>query len=122
MMNTSFFITEVIRYKNLDPGLSIYFLGFQIYNKKSKLELFKKYIVDNLFINKLVLNQLIDIFYEIQKIYFAFNRIIYLYKIKQVKHTINDSDLCLQKLHLFPAKEKITLYHMNRLYEFRLKD
>jgi len=106
----------------MDPCLAFYFLGFKIDLKRSKLQLFDDYIIKNIFCNKAMNKKLIDVFCEAQKIYFAFNRLIYFYKLKKAKKMDVELDLYLTPLHLFPIEDKIKILHVDMLYTFRLTD
>jgi len=121
-MNINFVINNVLRHKNMDSGLSVYFLGFDINLKRSKLQLFNDYIINNIFCNKVLNEKLIDIFCEMQKIYFAFNRLMFFYKLKKSKKMTSELDLYLTPLNLYPMKDKIKLLHMGMLYTFHLND
>ena len=122
-MDTLFFIKNVIRYKKYDENIYFYFTGFNIKTNKTKLEAFKDYVVTNLFCKEELTAQLIDIFCEVQKIYFAFNRLIYLYKFKKAKKMVeNHLDLHLQPLSILPEEAKMKILHMGMIYTFSLKD
>ena len=99
-----------------------YFVGFTFPHDKTKLCAYKDYVHTNLFCDKSITSQLEMIFCKAQRLYFAFNRLAYLYKLKKASKREAPYDLFLQPLSNLPSSQKIKLLHKNMLYEFRLTD
>ena len=121
-MNIDYCIKSVIAHKKYDPTIAIYFMGLTITSERTKLQLFKSYIVENIFYDKELTEKLIDIFCEVQKIYFAFNRFIYLYKFKKAKRENICLDLYLRPLNRLDDDDKIQILHMDSVYTFSIYD
>lgn len=121
-MGIYFFINHVIHYRGYDVELLNYFMGFHIDMDRTKLQIFKDSIYSNLFCDDDMTEKIVNIFFEAQKIYFAFNRFIYLYKLKKTKTRPCLTDLYLTPLSQIPEKDKIQLLHGNMQYTFRLTD
>uniref|UniRef100_A0A6C0DGV7 Uncharacterized protein n=1 Tax=viral metagenome TaxID=1070528 RepID=A0A6C0DGV7_9ZZZZ len=83
----------IINYHNL---LSSKIFMMEPYSIENKFKFFYNKI-NNIFTNDEISENFIHFFYKIQKIYNAFSRFAYLYKIKKAKIII-DTDLCLNKL------------------------
>ena len=118
-----YFIEKIITYRKYDPSTAQYFIGYDLVQiKRSKLHIFKDFIVTNLFCSQKTTDLLIDIFCEIQKIHFAFNRLIYYYKFKKAKRLPQELDLCLVPLDKYPSHQKVQIIHQETLYTFRIPD
>ena len=122
-MNIQYFIKKIIEYKKYESNTAQYFIGYDLIRiKKSKLQVFKDFIVCNLFCKPEITEILIDIFCEIQKIRFAFNRLIHFWKFKKAKRLPHELDLCLIPMSSYPPHQKVQIIHQETLYTFRISD
>lgn len=96
-----------------------------VFNSFKESEINNKYIflkqkLDNTFMSDNDIENIMETFCKIQKIYFAFNKLAYIYKIKKAKIVVKD-DLCLNPLDI-NKKNVICLYQINNKYLFNITD
>ena len=80
------------------------------------------YIANNKFISDSKRLILINIFFQIRKIYDSLNSFAKYLKIKYTKNSSVTTDLCLNSLDNYPQHLKINIIQKNRVYTFRLSD
>lgn len=127
-MNTFFLIIKKYfnitneLFQNLDSLQKIIF--FMFINKKDFCFKMKfKHIYDqinNIFLTEEQKDEFINIFCKIQKTYFAFSRLAYIYKYKKAKIVV-DFDLCLNPIDM-NNKNSICLLQEKYKYCFRIND
>lgn len=99
--------------------------NLHIQNKKNHINVKHKYVflnkvMTNIFLNETQKENIMAIFSQIQKIYFAFARIAYIYKFKKSKILVNH-DLTLSPLHI-SNKYCFCLLQNNNRYLFHVND
>ena len=127
-MNTFFLIIQKYfkitndTLQNLDSLQKIIYFMF-VCKKEYSIEIKFKYFIDeinNIFLTEEQKEDFINIFCNIQKIYFALSRFACVYKYKKAKVVV-DFDLCLNPIN-FDNKNSICLLQQKYKYYFRIND
>jgi hypothetical protein len=109
--------------QNTEPDFYKLFLSYTFvykpYSIENKFILYDN-IINNIFINKETKDDLTYFFYLIQKTYYAFSRLAYLYKLKKAKIII-DMDLCLNKIKE-DNRNVFCLFQNGNKYLFNIHD
>jgi hypothetical protein len=109
--------------KNTEPDFYKLFLSytfvFKPYSIENKFILYDN-IVNNMFINNETKQDLTYFFYLVQKTYYAFSRLSYLYKLKKAKIII-DMDLCMNKIQE-NKRNVFCLFQNSNKYLFNIHD
>lgn len=135
MATFNFIMDKIINFKNNifsqtyinDDIDNIYKIFFYIlYNNygnkyKSKFDFLEQTLNNFYFYNKLdKKNQLLHLFYKIQRVYHILNRFCYLYKYKKSKLVV-ETDLQLNTIKM-GEPNIICIYHINNKYLFKIQD
>jgi hypothetical protein len=87
---------------------------------KDKFNIFKRMLIDNVFISEEIKEEMLDLFCKIQKTYYGFSRFVYIYKYKKSQYVIKN-DLYLNEID--ESKINVyTLYQDKSKYLFMIND
>jgi hypothetical protein len=106
-------------YQQLIFNSMISFLRFNGNKTKYKF-IFLNNCLNNMFYGDDIKKQFLEYFCQIQRTYYAFNRLAYLYKFKSSKIVVN-KDMALNEINL-NDKNIICIYQLNYKYLFNVKD
>ena len=120
--------------------VNIYFLQnvFHYFNKKYESEksifhtkdlsssemrgIFYKHILSNGFLKDVERESLVELYYNVSKIYYTLQRFARRLMLTKIKRAEITTDLCMNELSECHEKHKITIIDRNVLYEFKLTD
>ena len=115
-----FFISE-FQYENKNKNKKSEILQTPQYINDMKLKyIFLNQVISNIFLNSSQKEQILNIFSQTQKTYFAFARFAYIYKFKKSKIVVNH-DLTLNPLEI-SNKQCFCLFQNNNRYLFHVND
>ena len=92
--------------------------------KESKYKILYHSVINNTFVNEKTKEKVLYNFYKAQRIYFAFCRQAYLYKVKRTKIYDINTDLCMTPLSNFKKTMLLKIYDniTNKIYYYRTSD
>ena len=106
-------------FDSLQKTLFFMFMSSSAYSIELKFNYFNS-ILKNIFLTEEQKEIFINIFCKIQKTYFAFSRLGYIYKYNKA-NVIVDFDLCLNPINI-NDKNSICLFQAKNIYYFRIND
>ena len=123
-MNTNIFFhitKKILEITKNERIINIFFDIFLAndYSLQNKFNYLKK-IIDNIFATDKIKNDFIHLFCKIQKTYFGFSKLVFIFKYKNSKLLV-ENDLSMNPLNI-NNKTTICIYHNNNRYLFNIFD
>jgi len=118
--NNTSIIIQIIYYSYI---MYIYYESHHFIDKfsyKSKFGYIKENVLDNVFMNEQMKEEFLTLFAKIQRTYYGFSRLAYIYKLRKAKLVI-DTDLYLNTIE-HVQNNVITIYQNNSKYLFIISD
>lgn len=88
----------------------------------SIIKKFHRYAFDNSFIAHADVVNYLSIFCIIQHTIKSFKKLIFIWRLRKATKSSVDIDLLMNSLNSYPEEQKVSVYHNNTIYTFRLTD